>query len=311
MSPEYDIPAAFAGRLRIGTCSWKYDSWKGLVYEPARRYRADDYLADYARHFTTVEIDQWFWSLFPAGARLPDPQVVRRYADSVPEGFRFTINAPNAITLTHAYAKRPRGSQPRPGEPNAYFLSVDLLHRFLETLGPMHDKLGPIMFQFEYLNKQKMPSLAAFVDRLDAFFQKAPAGFPYALETRNPNYLQPEFLDFLRRRGLGYVLLDGYYMPRIREVAARLDLRTGPFSIIRLQGPDRAEIEERTAGTWNEIVEPKDDGLQATADIIGHNLDSGLDTYVNVNNHYEGSAPLTIRRLLDLLRQAARHPQLL
>jgi uncharacterized protein YecE (DUF72 family) len=28
-----------------------------------------------------------------------------------------------------------------------------------------------------------------------------------------------------------------------------------------------------------------------------------LDTYVNVNNHYEGSAPLTIQRLLDILRQ--------
>ncbi len=311
MSSEYDIPAEFAGHLRIGTCSWKYDSWKGLVYEPARRYRTDDYLADYARHFTTVEIDQWFWSLFPAGVRLPDPQVVRRYADSVPDGFRFTIKAPNAITLTHAYAKGPREAKPRVGVPNAHFLSVDLLHRFLEALAPMHGKLGPIMFQFEYLNQQKMPSLAAFLDRLDAFFQQAPPGFPYALETRNPNYLKPEFLDFLRRRGLGCVLLDGYYMPRIWEVAARLDIRTAPFSILRLLGPARAEIEERTAGTWNEIVEPQDDGLKATVDIIERNQDSGLDTYVNVNNHYESSAPLTIRRLLDLLRQSARPPQFL
>lgn len=28
-------------------------------------------------------------------------------------------------------------------------------------------------------------------------------------------------------------------------------------------------------------------------------------TDVNVNNHYEGSAPLTIRRLLEILRQGA------
>jgi uncharacterized protein YecE (DUF72 family) len=28
-----------------------------------------------------------------------------------------------------------------------------------------------------------------------------------------------------------------------------------------------------------------------------------VDTYVNVNNHYEGSAPLTIRRLLARLRK--------
>ena len=66
MPSGYAIPAKFAGHLRIGTCSWKYESWKGLVYEPDKRYRPDDYLRGYARHFNTVEIDQWFWSLFAA-----------------------------------------------------------------------------------------------------------------------------------------------------------------------------------------------------------------------------------------------------
>ena len=285
------VPEPYARHLRIGTCSWKYDSWKGLVYEPDRQYRPDDYLPDYAKYFTTVEIDQWFWSLFPSGAKLPDPDVVKRYADSVPDDFRFTVKAPNAITLTHSYAKQAKGSQHHANEPNSYFLSVDLLNRFLETLTPMHGKLGPIMFQFEYLNKQKMPSMAAFLERLHAFFQNAPAGFQYAIETRNPNYLKDEFLDALRQLGLGYVLLDGYYMPRIAEVAAQFDVRTAPFSIIRLHGPDRAEIEKETGGTWNEIVEPKDDGLEATADIVRQNVESDVDTYVNVNNHYEGSVP--------------------
>ena len=179
---------------------------------------------------------------------------------------------------------------------------MDLLNRFLAALEPMHGKLGPIMFQFEYLNKQKMPSLAAFLDRLHAFFEKAPAGFPYAIETRNPNYLKDEFTGFLRQHGLGYVLLDGYYMPPIAEVAAKLDIRTAPFSIIRLHGPDRAKIEEETGGRWNEIIEPKDDGLRTTAEIIRQNVAAGLDTYVNVNNHYEGCAPLTIQRLLEILR---------
>ena len=50
-------------------------------------------------------------------------------------------------------------------------------------------------------------------------------------------------------------------------------------------------------------MEPKDDGLRATADIIGQNVETGVDTYVNVNNHYEGSAPLTIQRLLDILHK--------
>ena len=40
------IPPEFRGLLRLGTCSWKYDSWKGLVYEADKRYRPDDYLRD-------------------------------------------------------------------------------------------------------------------------------------------------------------------------------------------------------------------------------------------------------------------------
>ncbi len=168
MASGYDIPAEFSGRLRIGTCSWKYHSWKGLVYESGRRYGPHDYLPDYAKRFSTVEIDQWLWSLFGSGAKLPDPADVKSYADSVPDDFRFTVKAPNAITLTHPYAKRAKGSERRATEPNPHFLSVDLLNRFLETLGPMHGKLGPIMFQFEYLNKQKMPSLAVFLERSQA-----------------------------------------------------------------------------------------------------------------------------------------------
>jgi len=298
-----DIPGELASHLRIGTCSWKYDSWKGLVYEPNRQYRPDDYLSDYARHFTTVEVDQWFWSLFPAGVRLPDPQTVKRYADSVPESFRFTVKAPNAITLTHPYAKQARGSEHLANEPNPHFLSVDLLNRFLEALEPMHGKLGPIMFQFEYLNREKMPSLPVFLDRLQTFSAKAPTGLQYAIETRNANYLKVEFCSALRQLGVGFVALDGYYMPPIAEVAAKVDIRTAPFSIIRLHGPDRARIEEDTGGTWNRIVKPKDDGLRVTVEIIRQNVAAGVDTYVNVNNHYEGCAPLTIQRLLEILRQ--------
>ncbi len=268
------------------------------MYDPDRRYRPHDYLADYAKHFRTVEIDQWFWSLFAGGAKLPNPDDVRRYAESIPEDFRFTVKAPNAITLTHSYAKA-RGA----GEPNARFLSLDLLNRFLEVLGPMHATLGPVLFQFEYLSKQKMPSRQAFIDALGAFLDQAPTGFQYAVETRNPNYLQQDFLDLLRSRGVALVLVEGYYMPPIREVADRLDIHTASFAMPRLLGPDRAKIEERTGGQWNEIVEPKDDGLSATAEILRQSLRRDVDTYVNVNNHYEGCAPLTIQRLLKILKQ--------
>jgi len=301
MPLDLKIPEKYRPRLRIGTCSWKYDSWKGLVYDQHKTYAAGDYLADYARSFNTVEIDQWFWSLFPQGAKLPDLQTVRLYADSVPDDFLFTAKVPNSITLTHHYAKQPLASKGYADRPNPDFLNVDLLNRFLVTLEPMKNKLGPVMFQFEYLNKKKMPSKAAFLERLDEFFGQAPKGFNYAVEIRNPNYLAEDFFDFLRERRLGFVLLEGYYMPPIAEIAVKHNVRTAEYSVIRLHGPDRQAMEERTGGLWGEIVDPKDEGLAAAASIISQNAKQGLATVVNVNNHYEGCAPLTIQRLLRLL----------
>ena len=185
--------------------------------------------------------------------------------------------------------------------PNPHFLDVDLLNRFLKMLEPMRDKVGPLMLQFEYLNKNKMPSKTAFLERLDEFFEQAPKGYDYAVETRNPNYLAEDFFGFLRAHGLGFVLLEGYYMPPIAEVAAEHNVRTAEYSILRLHGPDRQGMEERTGGLWGEIVDPKDDGLGAAASIISQNAKEGIRTVVNVNNHYEGCAPLTIQRLLRLM----------
>ena len=34
--------------VRVGTCSWKFESWAGLVYSAANGI---DYLAEYARHY--------------------------------------------------------------------------------------------------------------------------------------------------------------------------------------------------------------------------------------------------------------------
>ena len=39
--------------LRIGTCSWKYDSWRGLVYSDQKSL---NYLQEYSQQYNTVEI---------------------------------------------------------------------------------------------------------------------------------------------------------------------------------------------------------------------------------------------------------------
>jgi uncharacterized protein YecE (DUF72 family) len=129
--------------LYIGTCSWKYDSWRGVVYSKGD---GSDYLHEYSRHFSTVEIDQWFWSLFKGNAAaLPKAEVVKEYARSVPAGFIFSIKVPNSITLTHHYQENKIVSL----IPNPHFLSTELMAKFLQTLEPLGEHIGPLMFQFE------------------------------------------------------------------------------------------------------------------------------------------------------------------
>ena len=39
--------------IHMGTCSWKYDSWQGIVYSKEVK---GNYLAEYARHFAGVRL---------------------------------------------------------------------------------------------------------------------------------------------------------------------------------------------------------------------------------------------------------------
>ena len=191
------MPKEYQPYLRIGTCSWKYDSWKGLYYEKGKNYRPYDYLSDYAKHLNSVEIDQWFWSLFPGSVKLPEIRTAKAYAESVPGDFIFTVKAPNSLTLPHCYSKQTSQYADFAGKPNTFFLDNELLEQFLERLSPLGKKLGSIMFQFEYLNKKKMPSKEFFFDCFHEFITRAPTDFQYAIEPRNLNYLSPAFFDFL------------------------------------------------------------------------------------------------------------------
>lgn len=185
---------------------------------------------------------------------------------------------------------------------NEHFLDVDLLKIFLEILQPMGKKLGPVMFQFEYLNRRKMPSLEAFIDQLAKFFDHAPKGFDYAVEIRNPNYLKQVYFNFLTHAEISPVLIEGYYMPPISEVVDKFDVLSQNMMLIRLMGPDRQAIEKLTGGKWDRIAVPKDESLKSVAKIVGKHIEQKRQVVVNVNNHYEGCAVLTINRLIDLLQ---------
>ncbi|MFA6979615.1 MAG: DUF72 domain-containing protein [Ignavibacteriaceae bacterium] len=284
--------------LKIGTCSWKYDSWKEIIYTDKSE---QNYLEEYSRHFNTVEIDQWFWSLLTQNkVLLPNEKDVKLYNDSVPDGFKFTIKIPNSVTLTHFYNQ----DRTRLLKPNPHFLNAELLDKFLASLEPMSGKIGVLMFQFEYLNKQKMSGLEELLDKLEPFVESLDKRYTFGIEIRNPNYLKAPFFEFLERNGLAMVFLQGYYMPPIRDVFKEFQSHIKSTAVIRLHGPDRSGIEQKTNSIWNKIVEPKDKELNQIVEVINTFQQKEIDLFVNVNNHYEGSAPLTIKKIKNLMKPA-------
>lgn len=283
--------------IRVGTCSWKYPSWLGLVYD---LFEPPNYLEAYAAVYDTVEIDQWFWSLFPGREPvLPSVTTVAEYAASVPDTFRFTIKLPNALSLTHVRERSGRGV----GAPNPWHLSGSLLQEFLARIEPLQKQTWALILQFEYLNRQKVADALTFRDRLESFLDAIPGGWPIAVEIRNPTWMDRTWFEMLSRAGAIHVLNDGYWMPPVGDVYRRWRDLLVPRSVIRLLGPDRSGIEEVTRGSWDRRVAPQDDALRDVASIVREMDDRAFDVVVNVNNHYEGSAPRTITELRRLLAE--------
>ena len=279
--------------LKIGTCSWNYDSWVGLVYSAKQAYSAA-YLREYAQAYPTVEIDSWFY-------KLPDSSEVEDYLAQAGDSLTFACKATESIVLTH---ERTRGKTDAGLTANPHFLSPELFAYYVDAVKPMLPRIDAIQLEFEYLNKAKMPSLDAFLKKLDAFFTSVsalfPQGLPLAVETRNGNYLRQEYFSLLKTHGVAHVFSEKIYMPPIVEVYEQFKPYLGPHAVIRLLGGDRKEIEAVTKGRWDTIVAEKAELLRI-AGMVKDMLASGMRIQIYVNNHFEGSAPKTIERLHALL----------
>jgi len=283
--------------IRIGTCSWKYDPWKGIIYPEFGEF---DYLEEYVKYYNTVEIDQWFWSLFaPSKVLLPNGNSAKDYKQKVRDDFLFTIKIPNSLTLTHYYKKNNKEQLIQ----NPHFLSVKLFNDFIKTIKPLEDNIECLIFQFEYLNKQKISSQVTFQNQFRAFFEKMGDAAPLVgIEIRNPNYLNKSFFDFLSSLKITPVLLVGYYMPDIVETYSKFKDHLKSKVVFRLHGSNRSGIEKMSGENWNKIYTDRKEELINLSKIFKELLDKDVDVFVNVNNHFEGSAPLTIERISELIK---------
>jgi uncharacterized protein YecE (DUF72 family) len=190
--------------LYLGTSGWSYADWEGTLYPegllPGSR------LAEYARHYATVEIDSTFYGT-------PRRSTVEKWREIVPEGFLFAAKWPQEVThkrnLVDARSE---------------------VEGFVHTMQALEDRLGPLLLQLP-------PSFTVEgMGVLEDFLATLPQEPRYAVEVRHRSWLGSDLPALLREHGVALTLIDYPRMPRMEEA-------TADFSYVRWLG-DRREFPE-------------------------------------------------------------------
>ena len=151
-------------RPHVGTSGYNLPEWKGPFY-PAK-LPAAQMLPYYAERLSTVEINYTFY-------RMPNAKTVAGWDRAVPAGFTFVLKASQRITHI------------------ARLKDVDdPLRYFTETVRPLGNKLGPILFQLP-------PNFKKDLARLKDLLTLYPADLRCAWEFRHDSWFADDVYDAL------------------------------------------------------------------------------------------------------------------
>ena len=142
-----------------------------------------------------------------------------------------------------------------------------------------------------------------FAERLDAFLGQLPTGFHYAVEVRNHEFLQPAYLDVLKRHNVAHVLNNWTRMPPIVEQLQVPGTLPADFAVVRaLLKPGRlyADAVERFQ-PYERIQEENPELRDGLVQSVERAVAEGRKLFAYVNNRAEGNAPLTIDAVLEKL----------
>ena len=209
------------GEIRIGCSGWNYQHWRNGVFYPPR-CPARRWLAFYARHFDTVEVNSTFY-------RLPRESVVAGWVAGTPPGFLLAIKASRYLT----HVKRLTGLEE--GVP-----------RLLERIRPLSgtEKMGPVLWQLPGTFRRDDERLAAALDLL-------PPG-RHCFEFRHESWFVDEVYDLLHSHGVALVVGDDPRRP-----FQTLE-RTADFMFVRFHAgaaDGTGNYSERELRRWAERIE--------------------------------------------------------
>ncbi len=318
-----DAAAGLPRLVHLGTSSWSFPGWQGLLYDRAHSTSALAHggLTAYAAHplLRTVGIDRSFYAPLTVAE-------YRAYAAQVPSPFRFVVKAPAAVCDAAI-----RGTRGVPTRSNPDFLNADLaietfIARCREGLGP---HLGPMVFQLSPLPDAQLADPVALIDRLGRFFAALPSldadaraqGACYALELRDASLLTPRLIRMLRTQRVRYCLGVHARMPDVGRQAAALALLDAPEMAPSAEGTQsplspepsplivrwslhaglRYEGAKTRYEPFDAIVDADIPTRHALAALILRYLAAGQSSFVIINNKAEGSSPLSCGWLASAL----------
>jgi uncharacterized protein YecE (DUF72 family) len=256
--------------FRIGTSAFTAAGWPGTFYPEGMK--PADYLTYYSTKFSTVEIDSTFY-------RTPSAKTVEGWRAKTPRGFMISAKVPRDITHDKCLVD-----------------CEDDFDTFIDTISNLGDRLGLLLLQFPYFNREAFKTGDEFTARLKPFLKKLPKKHRFAIEIRNKNWLNVKFADLLREFNVALVLQDQVWMPLPSGMA--FDYFTADFTYVRLLG-DRKGIEKETK-VWDKVIVNRSKELHSWVDVCHASVKRGVSTYVYVNNHYAGHAPATVAQFLKL-----------
>jgi uncharacterized protein YecE (DUF72 family) len=282
----------------IGGSSWKYEGWLGQIYSRSRyqvrgrfskKLFEETCLAEYATVFPAVCGDFSFYQ-FPSAA------FWEKLFRQTPEAFRWGLKIPEQITVP-AWPVHPRYAA-LAGRDNPSFLDFSFLEEaFLRPLEPYRHRVGVLIFEFGVL----LLSQSSFLKALDAFLSRLPAGWRFAVEIRNAEFLSPGHFACLRAHGVTHVYNAWSRMPEIAEQIALPDSRTAELivarALLRRGRPYEEAVRQFTPyDRVREVNEPVRRGLRELVEIARAD---GRPAFIFVNNRLEGNSPGTIVTIVD------------
>jgi len=270
LSIPLDLLNPNMAELRIGTSAFTAAGWPGSFYPTGMQRH--DFLTYYSTKFDSVEVASTF-------GHTPSRSTVKGWAEKTPPGFVFSVKVPQVIT----HEKCLVGCN-------------DELNQFLETMDLLGDKLGPLLFEFPYFNRQAFKTGHEFLARFSAFLKAVPRDYKFALEIRNKDWMNEKFADFLREHRIALVLIDQLLMPLPEQL--QFDYVTAGFSYVRLLG-DRKGMQTKTR-TWDKVIVNRSRELRSWVDVCQRICKRGESVFVYAENHYAGHAPATVAQFVKL-----------